>query len=95
MVLLRGMMGVTYLGNRWNRSCRREANCGLQQHAHGLPESPRGAHGGCPNASIPGVGFLNASANILLRPEASPDPSPRGPRRRIRRRNLEGANCQL
>ena len=55
MVLLWGMMllwGVTYLGNRWNRSCRREADCGLQQHAHGLPGSPMGARGGCPNASI-------------------------------------------
>ena len=83
------------LGNRsGNRSCgsvREKANCGLQEHAHGLPESPMGAHRGCPTrAASPRGRVLNHYQK--LRPEASPDPSPQAPRRRIRRRTLESGD---
>ena len=35
-----------------------EADCGLQQHAHGLPEMPQGSSRRLPQREhLPGVGF--------------------------------------
>jgi len=60
-VLLWGMMllwGVASPGNRWNRSCRREADCGLLSHANTAAGEPDGSSQRLPQREhLSGAGF--------------------------------------
>ena len=99
---------ILLLGARERQHCRRgdgvsgdreagiaraggRRDCGLQLTHTGCRREPhRSSTEAAPTRASPRTGFLNASAIIAAR--GPPHPSPRGPRRRIRRRAPRGAD---